>query len=166
MTNDFEKLISILSYLNIKLRDPTFDNHFVDRVIIQKIAFISKSLGIKLNYNFNLYKKGPYCPELTNEYYENPNAIINLETTANLSKEEKQVLDKIKNVIFSHALYRAHKIDLLQAISTILFFIEDTSRISEDDLIFKTKMEKPYLTDRIIRIALNLVRKLKESFSI
>jgi len=47
------------------------------------------------------------------------------------------------------------------AISTILYFFEDESRVSEDDLIFKTKMEKPYLTDRIIRVALNLVKKLR-----
>lgn len=161
MKNDFEKLISILSYLNIELRNPTFDNHFSDRVIIQKMAYISKSLGIKLEYSFNLYKKGPYCPELTIEYYNNPIALLNLETTVNLMIKEKQVLEKIKNAIFTHILYKTHKIDLLQAISTMLYFIEKNSRISEDDLIVNTKMEKPYLTDRIIRVALNIVKKLK-----
>ena len=58
MSNDYGKVRAILKYLEIKLRNPTEDEHFRDRLIIQKIVFISKILDISLDYHFGLYKKG------------------------------------------------------------------------------------------------------------
>ena len=165
MSNDYGKVRAILKYLKIDLRNPTEDEHFRDRLIIQKISFISKFLGIGLNYNFGLYKKGPYSPELTDDYYsyhENDQPLVyKFGTVPTLNMEEYRILDKIKGVIFSHPIYTSHTLDLLQAISTILYFRMKDPNSSMEQLIYNTKIEKPYLTERIITIAMNLVKTLK-----
>ena len=165
MSNDYGKVRAILKYLKIDLRNPTEDEHFRDRLIIQKISYISKFLGIGLNYNFGLYKKGPYSPELTDDYYSyhetDPPLVYKFGTVPTLNIEEYRILDKITDVIFSHPVYTSHRIDLLQAISTILYFRMKDPNSSIEQLIYNTKTEKPYLTERIITIAMNLVKTLK-----
>ncbi len=161
MVNDYEKLIPIFKYLKLHLNNPTFDENFRDRLMIQKITFISQSLGVKMKYNFGLYKKGPYCPQLTDDYYNNPELIMSLKTNMKLTEYETKILDKIRENIFLHPIYFKYKTDLLQAISTILYFKDNNPKLLDDDLIKFTKTEKPYLSDRIIMIAINLVKKLK-----
>jgi len=167
MANDYEKVLGIIKFLNLNLRNPTPDEHFRDRLIIQKITHISQFLGLGLNYDFNLYIKGPYSPQLTEDYYKFHNnesiSSLNLSSASSLSNEEINYLKKIKNMIFSQPLFKSHKVDLLQAISTIMYFIRDTPSLSDEDLILKTKNEKPYLTDRIIWNAMNMVKSLKDS---
>lgn len=158
--NDYEKVIAIFKYLKLYVNNPTIDENFQDRLIIQKIAFISQSLGIEMSYNFGFYKKGPYCPQLTKDYYSNPESITSLNTNTKLSEYDIKILNLIKKFIFSHPVYFKHKTDLLQAISTILYFKSNNPKILDDDLLRVTKIAKPYLSDRIIMVAINLVRRI------
>ena len=165
MSNDYGKVRAILKYLKIDLRNPIEDEHFRDRLIIQKLVFISKFLGIGLNYSFGLYKKGPYSPTLTDDYYSyhenDPPLVYKFGTIPSLNMGESRILEKMKDVIFSHPIYKTHKLDLLQAISTILYFRMKEPNSSVDQLVYNTKTEKPYLTERIVTIAMNLVKILK-----
>ena len=43
---------------------------FEDRLRLQKIIYIAKHFGINLGYSFNEYLRGPYSPELADDYYE------------------------------------------------------------------------------------------------
>ena len=117
--------------LNLKLRNPTRDENFRDRLLIQKITYMSQFLGIDLNYNFGLYKKGPHCPELTDDYYDyhvnDTPSDLNLSKATTLSNDESRILNRIKEIIFSEPIYETHKIDLLQAISTIMFSLKKYS---------------------------------------
>jgi uncharacterized protein YwgA len=161
MVNDYEKLVAIFKYLNLRLNNPTLDDNFRERLIIQKIAFISQSLGIAMGYDFNLYKKGPYCPRLTDDYYNNPEAIMFFRTEVQLAAYEIKRLNKISEIIFSHPIYFKYHTDLLQAISTILYFKDNDPKLFSDDLFRLTKTSKPYLSDRIVMVGLNLVKMLK-----
>ena len=48
------------------------DEGFEERLKIQKVAFLLKHLGVApfTKYNFSMYLRGPYSPDLAREYYE------------------------------------------------------------------------------------------------
>jgi len=102
---------------------------------------------------------------LTEDYYKyhtgEPTSKLNLSRAGNLNDRDIKILTNISDMIFSQPLFKTHKIDLLQAISIIMYFIEKHSNISDDEIIINTKNEKPYLTDRIIWNAMNLVKSLR-----
>ena len=156
MLEDLKKIITGLKYWNLRLKNPKVDENFQARLIIQKLAFICKSLGFQMKYSFNLYKSGPYCPSLTRDYYQHSNHVINLESNYVPTKKEKEILEKVKVDLLSHPLNDRHRADLLEAVATILFI----KKYDSDDIFEKTKNEKPFLSDRIITIAINIVKKL------
>ncbi len=40
-----------------------------DRKLIQKVVYLGQQLGLPLSYSFGWYKRGPYSPRLTRDYY-------------------------------------------------------------------------------------------------
>ncbi len=158
---DFKKVISILKHLNLNLDDPKRPTNFQTRLIIQKIVFLSKFMGIKLNrYNFGLYKNGPYSPDLTADYYQNNELITTLASDVQLIPKEKGVVDRINDLILSHPLNDYHRAEFLEAISTAYYFKYYNEALLDDELFEKTKGEKPYISDKIIVIALNTIKKI------
>lgn len=160
MVDDFEKLLVAIKYWNLKLNNPKDDENFQDRLILQKLTFLIKSLGIKMNYNFNLYKSGPYCPDLTQDYYNNSWRVVNLDSQLKPYPREIKIFDQIKDIIFSHPLYEKYSASLLEAITTAYYIKQVNPDIIDDEVFMKTKDEKPYLSDKIVLIAINLVKKL------
>jgi uncharacterized protein YwgA len=159
--NDFKKVIAILKHLNLNLKDPKKPINFQTRLIIQKIVFLSKYMKIKLgSYNFSLYKNGPYSPGLTADYYQNNDLITTLVSEVQLTPKEKGIVDSIKNLILNHPLNIYHQADFLEAISTAYYFKYYDEALLDDELFERTKAEKPYISDKIIIIALNTVKKL------
>jgi len=161
VNKDFKKVIAILKHLNLNLKDPKRAINFQTRLVIQKIVFLSKFMEIKLNrYNFGLYKNGPYSPDLTADYYQNSELITTLEVEVHLTPREVEVVDKINDLILNHPLNEYHRADFLEAISTAYFFKYYNEALLNDELFEKTKAEKPYISDKIIVIALNTIKKL------
>lgn len=161
INKDYEKVIAILKNLNLNLKDPKRAINFQTRLVIQKIVFLSKFMKIKLNsYNFSLYKNGPYSPGLTADYYQNNELITTLDTVVQLTPKEKEIVDNINDLILSHPLNNYHQADFLEAISTAYYFKYYNEALLDDDLFEKTKAEKPYISDKIIVIAINALKKL------
>ena len=161
INKDFEKVIAILKLLNLNLKDPKQAINFQTRLIIQKIVFLSKFMKIDLNsYKFGLYKNGPYSSGLTADYYQNNELITSLDTTVQLTPTEKEVVDNINDLIINHPLNVYHQADFLEAISTAYYFKYYNEALLDDELFVKTKAEKPYISDKIIVIALNTIKKL------
>ncbi len=160
MKKDIEKLIDGLKYWKINIENPSYDKNYQSRLILQKLTYLCKSLGMEMDYRFNLYKNGPYCPSLTNDYYEYSNEIVSLKTDFNPLKSDKVIYDKIRKFVLSHQLFNEHKADLLEAVSTVQF-LKQLNPGEMDDLIFeKSKNEKPNLSDRLITIAINISKEL------
>ncbi len=158
---DFLKVIAILSNCKIEMKNPKPAKNFQTRLIIQKIIFLSKMLGITLRrYNFSLYKNGPYSPYLTFDYYDNNESIAALETSYHLTPNDQEVVDKINKVVLEHPLNIYNQADLLEAISTAYYIKHYNEDILDDDLFAKTKDEKPFISAKIITIAINIVKKL------
>ena len=101
-------------------------------------------MKIKLdNYNFGLYKNGPYSPGLTADYYQNNELITTLETELHLTPIEVEVVDKIQNLVLKHPISNYHQADFLEAVSTALYFKYYNENLMDDELFEKTKSEKP-----------------------
>jgi uncharacterized protein YwgA len=111
-------------------------------------------------YHFTLYKNGPYSPDLANDYYDNPSLFKTLAEDYKPTSSETEIFEKVKNIVLSHPLNNYHQADFLEAISTILYFKKRNPKFLDDDLFVKTTNEKPYLSDKIITIAINTVKKL------
>ncbi|MFW9970464.1 MAG: hypothetical protein ACFFDF_09705 [Candidatus Odinarchaeota archaeon] len=160
MIEDFERVLIALKYWNIRLKNPKEEKNFQERLIIQKLVFLLKHLGIKMKYNFNLYKNGPYSAKLTQDYYQNSWRVVNLDTHLTPFPREIKIFDKVNDIVFTHPLYKKYPASLLEAISTAYFLKFYYPEMLDDELFKNTKDEKPYLSDKIIIIAINLVKKL------
>ncbi len=71
MTMERLKILKVFLEALRKSIDFKFNvNSFDHRLKLQKLVYIAKSLGVpKLEYDFNLYLRGPYSPELADDYY-------------------------------------------------------------------------------------------------
>jgi len=159
---DFQKVIAILRRSNVEIKNPKPARNFQTRLIIQKIIFLSKFLGINMKrYNFSLYKNGPYSPDLTADYYDNNEIIAALETSYQLNQKEQEIVEKINKIVLDHTLSKYNEADLLEAVSTAYYIKHYDEDILDDDLFKKTKEEKPFISAKIIITAINLVKKLR-----
>ena len=72
-------------------------NKFEDRIKLQKYVFIGKFFGLKHDYKYNMYIRGPYSSDLANDYYElgklendhySPDLYLNIEDFSSLVKDK------------------------------------------------------------------------------
>ncbi len=66
---------------------------FGDRIKIQKAIFLLEQKGIVIGFNYGLYLRGPYSPELTQEIYANQDAVEKLSTLEKLDKNEQEKIN-------------------------------------------------------------------------
>ncbi len=154
------KILAALKNWNISLKDPSYDSNFKSRKILQKLTYICQSLGVDMNYYFDLYIHGPYCTTLANDYYEYHNNVPKKSTTYKPNEPESEIFNRIKNIVFSNPSYQKNSVEFLEAIATIIFLKKTDPNMLDDDLFEKTKENKPYISDKIIIIAINIVKQL------
>jgi uncharacterized protein YwgA len=126
------KLIAYFKYLGFRFNTSDFDSGFN----VQKIAFILKSMGIDVNYRFHLWKQGPYCTLLSDDYYKY-NAQFS-DSDYIISGDEKKILNRFSKIM---------DIDqkLLESVSTIILLGLVYSSVGV--VINKIKGIKPHLSD-------------------
>jgi len=147
----FSKLIRALEHLGIPLNVDDFES----RIRVQKVAYILEFMGVNLGYLFNLYVHGPYSPQLALDYYHCKEGSIGEELNCELSKEEKDVLKRIKKVVKPYT-----KSEILEGMSTILYLIKE-GKIKEPDEAFEILKElKPNLTEKDITLSINGAKML------
>ena len=66
--NKYDLLVFLYSILN-RLDCGDVDT-FEHRIKSQKIQYFAQLFGVSFRYNYNLYIKGPYSPELAHDLYE------------------------------------------------------------------------------------------------
>lgn len=103
-----EKFISFIKILNEEGIIKRFNiNTFEHRLKLQKYMFIAKYLGISdfSEYDFNEYMRGPYSPNLADDYYEIEKKGLNINKEFDLdfyiwlknSREFKALVGLVKN---------------------------------------------------------------------
>ena len=126
--NRREKLSRIVN----SLRKVGFDfkvNYFNNRLKLQKYVFLLRRYGIDLGYSYNYYIRGPYSPELANDYY-------NLPKVDGEIKLPEDFLKLIKN--------KSER--WLELASSLVMVFEKYPRISEDEairIVAGSKLENP-----------------------
>jgi len=160
MYKDFMKILAAIKYWNISLKDPSYDSNFKSRKILQKLTYICQSLGVDMNYSFDLYIHGPYCTTLANDYFKYHNNVPKKSTNYEPNEKETEIFNRIKNYVFSNHNYQKNSVEFLEAIATIIFLKQTDPDLLDDDLFEKTKENKPYIRDKTIIIAINTVKQL------
>jgi len=146
METDREKLIAYLKFLNLKL-DPSNSR---DRFRIQKIAFLLKSMGAELNYEFTFYQYGVFSQELFEESRDHKDDFALLRSNYKIKDNERMILDKLKNKIPDN--------DLMEALTTIIY--ENIIYSDIEEIIKRVKKLKPHLNDSVIISATDLAKEL------
>ena len=120
------------------------DEHFNNRLKIQKYVYLAKYFGLDLGYNFDMYLHGPYSSNLTSSYYTIARNNIDLKSITgdiDSSFKENEFLNYITN----------KDKGWLEVASTLLEF--SSYYPDKECLIEKTLNAKPHIEkDKVIRI--------------
>jgi uncharacterized protein YwgA len=158
MLDDLKKIAAVLKSFGFKGWEP--DKDYNSRFFIQKIAYLCKVLGIRLeSYDFSIYLHGPYSQTLSTDYSTYAAIVTAPSRDYAFSREERENLRFLKDVILNHPMMQSHSDDFLEAVSTIIFFIKKDNDYSHDSLVEKVKAIKPHLTTRILSIAVNVAKE-------
>jgi len=106
-----------------------------DRLRLQKAAFLLKHLGVApfTLFNFNLYVRGPYSPDLAECYYH-----LEAETApveVKLDREKEELLN----------WFLSHDSKWLEIASSIISLKRTYRKIDEDEVYSILKMSKPWV---------------------
>ena len=112
-------------------------NYFNNRLKLQKYVFLLRRYGIDLGYSYNYYIRGPYSPELADDYYNLPDVEGEVELPEDFLK-----------------LIRNKSERWLELASSLVMVFEKYPDISEDDavrVVAGSKMEDPKKLRGILR---------------
>jgi uncharacterized protein YwgA len=109
---------------------------FSDRLILQKKIFLLQELGTDLGYNFSLYKRGPYCKELTSDGYK-------VNTVMAISSSNKSI-EVIKSISKNHE----NDMYWFELLATIVYIYNKEGKKNVDEIKLRLLELKPYLSDK------------------
>lgn len=119
-------------------------NLYEHRLIAQKTVYLLKRKGINFEYGFNLYVRGPYSPQLANDYFIHSDDIRNFTTTEALAPYEKEYTGELLNLF-------ENKASLLEIGATYNYLV-DINHFSAVEAFRNVKIMKSfYSTEQIIR---------------
>lgn len=161
MKPSFKKIIAILKELDFSIeKSDSPDISFNSRFKIQKLTYLAKALGIDLYHKFTIRVHGPYSHVLAQDYYNFPNAVINLETDYILNQSEKLIVNKIKDNILDNDIAKDYEFEFLEAVSTIVYLRLENPYYSDDDIFAVVKNLKPHLKEYMIITSNNVAKEL------
>ena len=122
-----------------------------DRKRVQKAIYLTQLTGVHLGYRFGWYKKGPYSPDLTKDYYALADAIqVEGEEFASvkLQPEVRKRLDRVKPLLDVPHGVSLQQEDWLELVSSVHFLrkISKRTQVQSVDVI---NAEKPQLSEFI-----------------
>ena len=145
MPEEIKKLIAYFKFLNIKLDI----NKFCDRLELQKIAFLLKSMGISLNYEFGLYFCRVYSQKLYADSMNFVREFHELKSDYQINEDERAVLERLKEVLDNEALDVA-----------VLIIYKNLTYENTDKVVAKIKKIRPHVSEEEILDGINVAKKL------
>jgi uncharacterized protein YwgA len=143
-------------------RIDTFNvNSFSDRLRVQKIIFLLYSLlGLKQNYPYTMYVRGPYSPALTKDFYEIKDT--NLFKPAhfldeNVEKKFKIFIEQIKPI--------SKDDNILELLATLSYIENNIGLATKKEMISKLKIVKPDYPERTYESIYTLYANIKNTLS-
>jgi len=126
---------------------PTSIETVSDRIRLQKAMYFAQRAGIDLGYNYGWYRRGPYSPRLTRDYYELQDALAlagGKAESANLVGSATGLLNTLRPMmqVPSGVPLKPHLwLELLAAVD----YLENVTHMSEKESDELLEKEKPRL---------------------
>ena len=140
-------VLAVLKYASPDLR---LDVRSVeDKIRLQKYVYIMERLGLNLGYSFSGYLRGPYSPDLANDYYSRAGDVLNLRTSYMLTDKEREVAEKMKDVVTLPT-------PVLEALSFLLM----KGWLCDDDAVVNVTFLKPHLRPYNVMRAMEVGRRV------
>lgn len=133
MHNDPGNLIAAVSMaLGRKLNK----NRFNDRLLMQKGCYILNNWGCGPEYRYSLYIRGPYSPDLADDYYE----LNRIDNFTNVPIEKINKLSEIMN----------KGIGYTEAYATVLMVKQNNPDRTNEEILKKALDVKPRLKKEVM----------------
>jgi uncharacterized protein YwgA len=122
---------------------------FQNRLILQKFVFLMRHFKIDLGYDFSLYLRGPYSPDLARDAFQ-------VESWANVSKvqfeDSKSEEQFNKCVLFIEK--KKTDTNWLEIQSTLSLIKQSHKNLSDEQVVdeckkIKTSFDKEYIKERL-----------------
>lgn len=124
---------------------------FEDRLKIQKIIYLLELKGVKIGFNYSLYVRGPYSPELTKDIYGRREDFENLRSTVKLSQKEEAAVHEL-NYLF-HL-----KSSLLEVAATYSYYAA-TAKQDPISAYKSVKKLKPFFTEAQVAVGISKAKE-------
>ncbi|MBI5037001.1 hypothetical protein HZC09_06705 [Candidatus Micrarchaeota archaeon] len=125
---------------------------FSDKIVIQKVVYLLQMKGVKLDFDFGLYVRGPYSPGLTKEIYSRKGDFEQLKTRTDLSGKETEAVKELKEIFNS-------KSALLEIAATYAYFAYGQK---QDPITAQknVKIMKPFFSETQLAVGINKAKEL------
>ena len=129
-------------------------NKYEDRLAIQKLTYMLKTMGISSGYRFTWYIKGPYSPVLSSEAFSETGKASASQPVA-LSLQETEKCANLK-VFLGKDVKDSNKMELY---ASLLFLKKDEKITERPAIIAKLTTLKPWFTKEQAEEALDKIEK-------
>ncbi len=161
-----EDLIILNSYLT-ELGVPPHIESLNDRIRVQKAIYLAQVAGADLGYDYNWYLRGPYSPELANDYYKLSEAIflkkIPTDTEQKVGPKLKDtytvILRSMAPLVTAPTTFSAKQEDWLELVAS-LHFLETKKSLNLEDARKIIEEQKPHLV-KYVDLAQTKLRESK-----
>jgi hypothetical protein len=146
-----QKLIVLKLFLNALNVDCNIQD-VSDRKGLQKAVYLGQQLsGIDLGYRYGWYKLGPYCSELTDDYYQLSRSLrVDADSISN-KQLPSEIVDKLKSLIpilTPPTGWQLPREDWLELIASY-HYLRTVRRKSHDDALSVLQSEKKKLAPHV-----------------
>jgi uncharacterized protein YwgA len=141
------RLAAFISFLKKELGyEFKIHEKFEDRLKLQKYVFIADHFGLNSGYDFSMYVRGPYSPELAEDYYRR----LDVESTLPPEFRSQDFINLVKD----------KDVKWLEIAATVLL-IYDYNRergVSREDIIKIATKIKPWANERVNGVLDELIK--------
>lgn len=118
-----------------------------DRLRLQKAIYLGQSFGVDLGYRYSWYVKGPYCAELTQDYYKlnDENKSSDKIFAPHIREKLAKVVDLLNSKYIPDGLQKPQWFELLASIH----YLKNASKKDDNEVINIIKSQKPHLSNFI-----------------
>lgn len=114
------------------------------RKLIQKAVYIGQLSGVDLGYRFGWYLMGPYCPELTRDYYALDAQGDNRSISRRLHSKIEEKLRRLEPLLKPSADVSLKQSDWLELLASY-HFLRKIRRLTHEEALKTLERYKPSL---------------------
>jgi len=124
---------------------------FEDRLKIQKVIYLLGLRGVRTGFNYSLYVRGPYSPDLTQEFFRNQSDFEHLQTSTKLNSNEEAAIRELNEKF-------GMKSSLLEVAATYGYFTVH-EKLDQVTALKNVKKLKPFYSETQIVVGISRAKE-------